>query len=698
MTDPLLAAERTAILDGLESSDGELRRLAVEQLLRLPFEEAARHLVAKLGDDVWRVRKAAVERIVRLRDHLPVQDMLVDSLADGENPGRRNSAFEALVGCGARVTARLVEEIGNRDVDVRKLVIDALAAIGDPVAREPLSAAIADEDPNVRAAAAEALGVVGGDREISDLLRVAVEPEEDILVRLSSLRALARMEAEVAAASLGDTLDDSLLRPAAFELLGLSEDPAAIDLLIKGLGCGSRAGREAAMAAILRCLGRLDGAEALALCDRLRDCAASNEKIVEVGCERLEGADLPTRMVLVQFLGLLDDPRVVLPMLAVGRDEALQELADHTLEGFGSLLPAALEANWGDLDLDLKRRACAVLGRIGHPRCEALLVDGLGASDPDLRSRAAAALAEGGFFGRLPDLVRSLESAAAGEDDGGEEVEGLVAAIVELAQRSESSQSGIDVHVIEVLASRLGGAPEPVRLAIARVLAELGREQDQDVLGYLQRDESAQVRRAAVRALARFDFETSRDAIRLALGDESATVRIAAAGVLGEAEDGRASAELAALMIDEEPRVMAVAVRAVGRLHRRLGGSLHEAYALLGPALEGEAIVALAGLEALLEVGGTPAGQLAFSALEHSESEVVRAAIACVGAHGEPPLLESLFELVAHEDWSVRAEAVQVLADRAFPKALPVLLRRLDKEEDPFVREAVLRAIRRLEG
>ena len=62
-------------------------------------------------------------------------EILTASLADGENPGRRNSAIEALIGCGSRATARLVEEISSHDVDVRKLVIDALAAIGDPNSR-----------------------------------------------------------------------------------------------------------------------------------------------------------------------------------------------------------------------------------------------------------------------------------------------------------------------------------------------------------------------------------------------------------------------------------------------------------------------------------------------------------------------------------------------------------------------------------
>ena len=89
----------------------------------------------------------------------------------------RNAAFEALVGCGPRATARLLTELSSEDPDVRKLVIDALAAIGDPTVRGPLVRATEDPDPNVRAAAVEALGVVGGSQEIECLIDAAAKLE-----------------------------------------------------------------------------------------------------------------------------------------------------------------------------------------------------------------------------------------------------------------------------------------------------------------------------------------------------------------------------------------------------------------------------------------------------------------------------------------------------------------------------------------
>ncbi len=595
----------------------------------LPISEATEWLGQCLGDTSWRVRKAAVDRLVACRHDPGVQEMLVIPLGDGENPGRRNAAFEALVACGHLVTAALAAELVSSDVDVRKLVVDALAAIGDPESRGPLREAVADGDANVRAAAAEALGVVGGVDEITYLLDIAMRPHEEVLVRLSSLRALSRMEASVGVGSLGDILDQSLLRPAAFDLLGFSADPQAIEALIKGLGNGSRSSREGAMGALLMTLGRKDGAEAAALVERLRSAAGENEDLVELGCDRLEVADLSSRMMLIQFLGLLQDPRVVVPILEAGRDEAIEELADRTFESLSSSSVDELDRRWEELAVDLKNRACSILGRIGGDVAERLLADSLGANDLALRYVAAEALGRGGFFDRLPDLVRRLESAARDEEvDATEEVAVVVGAIVGLAEHPDAAETGIDVQLIEVLSSRLAGAVEPVRLAIAKVLAHLGREQDEDGIGYLLKDESPAVRCAAVRALSRFEFEQVRDALRLALADEATPVRVAAATVLGDSNSLEASEILAQQLSDNDPRVVSVAVRSIGRLYRGQAVTAAEIERIIGSVLEGESMVALSGLDALMEVGGESAGRLASTVLLRTEPDVVRFGVA----------------------------------------------------------------------
>lgn len=690
--------EKQMILDGLTSSDGEVRRLSVEQLPQLEIEEAVPYLAQRLGDEVWRVRKAAVECLVRCIDHPPVQEILVASLADGEDPGRRNAAFEALVACGSRVTSRLVDELSNPDVDVRKLVVDAVAAIADPDTRGPLAKLMADPDTNVRAATVEALGMVGGPDEVNSLLTAVQSEDEALLVRLSGLRALTRLEAGVSVEALGSALDESLLCPAALNLLGLSEDRLAVEVLVKALGRKGRSDRDAAMGALLQRLGRVDGIEAVELRSRICEAARADPDLVDGACRRLASSNLATRLVLIQFLGLLEDSRVVIPVLRAGRDEAIEELSDATLESLGDLVPGALDEDWEKLESDVKRRACTALGRVGGAIAKRRLVESLCVDDSELRCAAANALGRGLFLECLPDLVRRLEIVALDQHrDSQEEITSLTVAIVEMAERPEAVETGFDVQVIESLSSRLGGAPEPVRLAIAQVLARVGRQQDEDVLAYLLKDESPAVRRAAVKALDRFDFDYSQEPLRLALGDESEWVRTAAASVLGEVDSVDAIEDLERMTHDEEPRVVAVALRALGKLCRRLESGFDRVYPMIEAGLTRPAIVALASLEALAELGGSSVSKLALGAVGRAEPEVVRAAMSCVDQHGSEEDLAHLMALIPHPDWSVRAEVAGILSRRKCRKALPAFLRRLELEDDPFVRESILDVIHRLE-
>jgi HEAT repeat protein len=699
MSQGVSQAERASILESLSSTDEEVRRLAVEQLLVLPISEAVDQLYECLGDSGWRVRKAAVQRLVVCGGQAPVQEMLISSLADGENPGRRNSAFEALVGCGPRATTRLIKELDSPDVDVRKMVIDALAAIGDPTARGPLVDAIDDEDANIRAAAVEALGVVGGSQEIERLVEIVALSEEDVLVRLSALRALSRLDASVGVARLASALTDSLLRPAAFELLGRSADPTAEDTLLKGLSSSGRSGPESAIAALLCRLGRLDDLPAYALRTKLREAARASDGLVAASCERLETADLARQLVLIQFLGLLDDPKVVLPILHAGRDEAIEEVADTTLEAMGEVVSAAFAAGWAQLDEGPKCRACKILGSVGGETAERLLVEGLDVRECQVRCYAANALGEGGFFDRVPELARQLEKAAKHDElDSEDEIAAIIGALVRLAERSEAAEGGVDVQLIEVLSSRLAGAPEPVRLAIAKVLARLGRPQDEDIIGYLLKDESASVRRAAVSALSRFELDHTRDSLRVALADEATVVRIEAAKVIGESGSPEAIDDLRRLTTDNDPRVVAVAIRSLGRLYEEDWAEADEICELIGQALESGPVIALAGFDALREIGGERIGALARGALERSEPDVVRAAVACLGAHAVEEDLIEIIAFVGHSDWSVRAEIAEVLSARRILKGLPALLRRLEVEDDEFVRQVMLRAISQLEG
>jgi HEAT repeat protein len=88
---------------------------------------------------------------------------------------------------------------------------------------------------------------------------------------------------------------------------------------------------------------------------------------------------------------------------------------------------------------------------------------------------------------------------------------------------------------------------------------------------------------------------------------------------------------------------------------------------------------------------------VALSGLQSEEPEVAQAAVGCIGRHGDADALAELIPAVQHQSWAVRGEAIQTLGDRRVVRALPAILRRLETEQDSFVRDVIVRSLRRLE-
>lgn len=691
--------ERESILRDLCSADEEVRRLAVERGVLLPAAEALPMLAERLGDPSWRVRKAAVEVLAAVPEDWPVAGHLIASLADGENPGRRNAAVEALVRIGRRMVAPLLEASESPDVDVRKLVVDALAGIGSERATPRLAVLLGDPDANVRGAAADALAALGGVDAEEALRAAALREDEEMLVRFAALRGLARLEAPLCAADLASAISDPMLRPVAFGVLGRVPDAESEEVLLKGLESGSRATREAAIDALLRLVAHAEPGEAERLCGRLRTCAETAPGALHDAFVRLGEADLATRIGIAQFLGIVAAPEAALPLLCAARDdEALAEVALGALAGLGVAGEERIDADWSRLDGDLQLLACEVLGRGRGARGAARLVLALEESDPTLRAAAARALASRGDTGAAPALVRRLQLAT---DDSDPDAEGERSALIDALVRITTASPDAEARrtVTDLLASSFEGARESVRLAIARVLGSVGTGDHASVMALLAQDPSPTVRRAAVGALAGLQGEARREALRLALADEAASVRIAAATALGDTGEEHALGDLERLLADEDAEVRSAAVRAIGELAQAVAASSGwgRIDALLGAALADRGPVALAAVEVFERVAPALPIERVCGVLEHDDPEVVQGALACIRRHGREAELTAILPLLAHSHWAVRAGAIEAIAERRFVAAVPAVLRRLDGEEDEFVRGTLLRALERLE-
>lgn len=680
---------RAAILRDLESPDEEVRRRAVAGLDALPADLAVPRLADHLGDTSWRVRKAAVEALARCPDPARAAALLIDGLADGDNPGRRNSALEALVRCGGAVVPSLIEVLAHPDVDVRKQVLDALAGIGDPGSADAVARILADPDPNVRAAAAEALGAIGWPQS-AGALEEALQIDPERLVRLSALRALARLERAVPLVALQAALDDSLLRPATLALLGYADEPDAAEVLLKALGASSASCRQAAIEALLRVISRADADEMERLAERARAVAAATPELLADAASRLETAALPVRMTLIQFLGVLEGEGVVVPLLRAGRDPELADLVIGTLISFGPTVDDWLASRWDHLEPDDRALACAVLASGQGKSGEATLVTCLGDPDPAVRHAAEEALGTRGGGLALEELLGRFEAASQATALDPEEPGRLADAISNLAGCSEAGAGAVALR-IEAL---VPGAGDVFRGAAARALGRIPGSDSARTLRLLLADPDESVRRAAVEALGRRSDAELRESLHLALVDEAPSVRIAAAAALGGAPDPRSLEDLGQLCVDDDPRVRAAAMRAIGSLE----SDSDQRLALLERGVIDGGPVALAALEGLRALGDARGAGVAARLLDAEAPELVRAAVACIGGCAELPRLEPLIPLVAHPHWTVRAEAIRVLGERGVGNAAASLSEQLRCEPDDFVREVIHLALEQFES
>jgi HEAT repeat protein len=220
------------LIVALEDKDGRVRKAAAEALGKIGDARAVEPLTKALWDESWNVRMAAAEALGKIGDPRAAEPLLValNSWDVGVGLERREAAAQALIQIGPAAVeplvaalklrstgqSNIVEEVlgkidrnwmrskaakeavpafvatlrDNKDAGVRSNAARALGEIGDPLAVEPLVAALKDKDGSVRSEAVHALETLGDPRAIEPL--VAALKDNEHYVRLSAAKALAK--------------------------------------------------------------------------------------------------------------------------------------------------------------------------------------------------------------------------------------------------------------------------------------------------------------------------------------------------------------------------------------------------------------------------------------------------------------------------------------------------------------------------
>lgn len=658
----------------LASDDAETRRLALVAIgAELP-EGSAEHLIHGLGDPDWRVRKEAARTTALVGVRLGMLPALVGAIAQGENVGLRNAALEVVDALGEAAEGALVAAIPTSQGPSRKFLVEALGGARGATAIGMLAEASEDDDPNVVAAALDALARVGGpvaERALRKRLS-STEPFQ----RLAALDGLDRLGAVVPWAELEPLLGDRLLRRVVLASLGRSRSARAVAPLVEACVESSQALVDTALLA----LSTLVAEEPTLIASLVEQAAAAPEPAREAVRRALaEARPREVRVAAARLASLSHDLQALAGVVALIAEDALAHDVLEALSSWGeeaapTLLTVA-EQSVGThraIALELAGDLTSVDGPLAE-RIRLAMRAALRDSTPAVAAAAARSLARFGTADDIPALV-ALTMTAAGDvaRASGQSLSALV---------SREPQA-VDRAVADSQLAGQGGS------ALVGVVATLGGPHAFERLRTALSSGEVDTRRAALEALASVPTHQAAELAAMALADEDIDVQTAAAAALGgmraEPARGVAVESLMLALVSVSPRVQAAAARALGALGD--DGALEPLRDLARSRAPG---VAVAALEALRAVHDPLLEDLLVESLGHLDTEVVKQALRAIHDHGGARAASRLAIALAHAQWDVRRLAALLLGELGTPASRATLAAHLATETDDLVRAAI---------
>jgi HEAT repeat protein len=635
------------LAEQLSSPDDGVRLQAVRALAA--DSGAIAPLAGALGDPSWRVRRAAADGLASEADETSV-DVLIATLRERHrDPAVLNATLTALVNTRQDILPSLLDTFRSAtDADLRMYVALALGLLGDPRAVPLLAGALADPDPNVRYHAVEALGRIRSREAAAEVAEVA--RSGDFSLAFVALDTLALIGEPSVAPDVVPLLADELLEAAAAEALGTfgREDviaPLAARLASPGADVTALAGALAGLSARLDGHGDTDGLVA----DVARAMTPADALQHMIGA--LATAREGERIALLEVLGWLETEPVAAIGAMLAHDDT-RRAAAAILSSRGHSAVALLVDALAQDDRQVRMAAAVALGRIGAARAVPALIELLHAEE-DVAAVAAGALGSIGDQDALPALFEALDhphaavrraAAAALHSIGGPETEQKLGAL--LTHPSPRVREG---------AVEIAGY-----FAVADCL---------DALLARCEDASEAVQRAAIEQLPQFDDARARAALARALKTGTSGVRAAAARALALVPAAEAIPHLLDAARDADPWVRYYTARSAG--HHRHGALV----GMLKALATSDAIppVRIAAIEALAQLGDTPALAALVPVCDDADLAVAQAALLALGPSRDPSTLPALLAGLESAEGGRQLAALQALERRGEPGVVPAV-------------------------
>jgi len=560
---------------GIRDENPMVRESAARELREYPSAMGVKYLKQLLSDDHAEVRYMAGASIIAIGGLTAVET--VAPLLRSQDARLRNTAVEILAKLGTPAIDPVAELLHDRDKDIRKFGVDVLQRIGSTEAEAPLIQALLDDNVNISAAAAEALGVCGTQAAVAHLIQCL---EGSSWLKCAALRSLGALGGEDALKAIlaVNRHEESMVLFSAVSALGTLADPRSIDFLLELLYDGNLALEPTVMQVI----------ETVFKKTYLKKLDQLSEKIeIHKIIPMLSSCNLETVKSAIGLLGLLraeESVEALLKLFTESNTHLMGDIEQALLQikpvRTRSLLNIINDARQPD---SVKKTAVRIIGKIGRKDALAALISGLKTAGESLKVDIVKALMELGD----PKAVISLEKLLT---DFSQNVR--LSAIEALARfKAPSSITGIfKLRTDPSRTVRMAAAQSLKHYDVSNLknsLADCLHDPDPSITGFgleaipessaddfekeilgLCRHSHGDVRRLAVKKACRLTGAAGADAVIKATSDTDEKVRLAAIrGMASNPLDKTADTLMRIAKTDPAEWNRYEAVQAVGRLN-----------------------------------------------------------------------------------------------------------------------------------
>lgn len=672
------------IIEQARSADPDARQKAAFLVAQSADERNLPLMFELLGDKDWRVRKTIVDGLVR--DRRPVIiDGLLDSLADPENAGKRNSATEALIRIGEASIAPIVARLRREeDIDVRLSLVNL---IGDLRSREGFDILLemldGEGDVNVASSIVSSLGKYRDAAALPHLMRV-LRTREDLWLKFHVVEALGEIGDRTALPSILPLYSEKSLRKPVLESIGKIADVGTVNFLLRIIADEDKLNLTA-----LRALVRIaeaskprivEEAERQLIQQRFRESFPA-EKIAPL-IEHLHST--PKREVkafILKFLGWSGDEHALPVLLShLGHPETA-EVAAQALSDFGEgALPAILSSLQNEEEDEIIGLLLRVVNAIGGREAIPSILQFLDHDNPIIRRLALETL------GEIPD-PSSVDYLLAKLDDYDiSSQQAAVNSITALVVAFPSMKQDVLAKIRKLLQS----PSVPIKLNSLSVYVNIQGEGYHDELLLASKDSDAVIRQKAVSLMGKFGEERFADQLVLSLADESTAVRLAAINAIVRLRPETGLEPLISSLEDHDIWIRTAAAQALGEY--RHPDSVEP---LMRHLLHDPPPVRIAVIEALGKSEDPRVKSVLFECLGETDPEIQRAAMLALGRIPGDDVFAHIVEALGSDDWRLRAAAATALGTRGDRASLPALHRALE-DSDTYVQQSAVHALDRV--